>query len=87
MSDTSTCNSRGPQWFALFAFSIVALTALLTEVGVPISDQFTEYAQATKWSEAAISMSLAFSGLAVLAHMVRKDKFVGTVMEGGLVRV
>jgi hypothetical protein len=69
----------GATWFTLLAYSIVALAALLWEV-----DKVTDESSVNKWCVSAISISVAFSGLAVIASTFMKKKFVGTAMEGGL---
>ena len=75
--------SRHSSWFAVAAFSTVSLVALTSAIpdGVDLGDLTKEY----KWSVSAASISVALAGLAWFAHMA-KDRFVGTVTEGGLVR-
>jgi hypothetical protein len=70
--------SRHIEWFTLTAASVIALVALTSSTG-KLKDQAKE----VKWAASVISISVALSGLAVLAHMA-KDKFVGTPVEGGL---
>ena len=77
----SVADSRFSRWFAVVAFSSVALTALITDLPGNLSDE----GKTVKWSASAISISLAMSALAWFAHMLIKDKFVGTHLEGGMV--
>ena len=81
MTETEQDTSRGIKWFMLLAFSIIALVALLTDVGMVSSEPLF-----VQWSVSAVSISLALSALAVIAGALLKTKFVGTAIEGGLVR-
>jgi hypothetical protein len=74
--------SRQPHWFAVAAFSIIALVSMTSNFTGDISNQTKE----VKWSVSAVSIALTFSSLALIATMVLKDKFVGTTMETGMVR-
>ena len=74
-------SNRFSSWFATTAFSVIALVAMTIDWEGDVGDQMKE----VKWSFSAILVSLCLSGLALLAHVAR-DKFVGTPVEGGLVR-
>jgi hypothetical protein len=80
MQETDKDNCRGTKWFSLLTFSIIALVSLLTDVGTVSSEPGF-----VKWSVSAISINLALSALAVIAGVVMKTKFFGTLIEGGLV--
>jgi hypothetical protein len=82
MAGTRQEGCPGATWFTLLAYSIVALAALLWEV-----DKVSDESSVNKWCVSAISISVAFSGLAVIASTFMKSKFTGTAMEGGLVRL
>jgi hypothetical protein len=71
----------GVSWLHLLAYSIVALCALLQVV-----DKVSDTSSEIQWSVSALSISVAFSGLAVIASLLMKEKFIGTAIEGGLVR-
>jgi hypothetical protein len=73
-------HNRNSLWFTSCAFAIIALVAITSEKG-DITDQIKE----VKWAVSAISVNIGLSGLAVLAIVALKNKFVGTIMEGGLV--
>jgi len=75
-------NDRSPHWFAVAAFSTIALVSITSsfEDGEDLKDMEKE----TKWAVSAIIVSLFFSALAVFANLLVKDKFVDTLMEGGL---
>ena len=92
MSSTPTTKScdgkdqggRQTQWFAIMAFSIIALAALVTnfENDTNVSDQSSE----VKWVVSAISIALSFSTISVLAHLFISEKFMNTSLETGMVR-
>lgn len=87
MSDDTTMNDalnsqRHSQWFAVTAFSIIALVAMTTNFEGNITDESKE----VKWAASTVTIALTFSALAVLAHVLLKEKFVGTVIEKGMVR-
>jgi hypothetical protein len=82
MAGTRQEGCPGATWFTLLAYSIVALAALLWEV-----DKVSDETSVNKWCVSAISISVAFSGLAVIASTFMRSKFTGTAMEGGLVRL
>jgi Mg2+/citrate symporter len=69
------------QWFAVAAFSTIALVAMTSNF-----DKIKDQKKEVKWAVSAVSIALTFSALAVFAHVLLKAKFVGTAMEGGLVR-
>jgi hypothetical protein len=75
--------TRQSQWFAVAAFSTVALVALCSNFEGKIKDEDMR----VKWAVSAISLALIFSALAVFAHILLKEKFANTAMEGGLVRM
>ena len=87
---TSNCNDdanrggRTTQWFAIMAFSVIALAALVTnfEDGTDIGDQTGE----VKWVVSAISIAMSFATISVLAHVFIPDKFPNTNLETGMVR-
>jgi hypothetical protein len=81
MARTQQEGCPGATWFTLLAYSVVALAALLWEV-----DKVSDETSVNKWCVSAISISVAFSGLAVIASTFMKSKFTGTATEGGLVR-
>jgi hypothetical protein len=72
----------GASWLSLLAYSVIALVALLWEV-----DKVSDETGQNKWTVASMSISVAFSGLAVIASFLMKSKFSGTHIEGGLVRI
>ena len=74
--------SRMSHWFAVAAFSTIALVSITSNMVGDISDQIKE----VKWAVSAVSIALSFSVLALLATVVLKDKFVGTTIETGMVR-
>jgi hypothetical protein len=71
------------QWFAIMAFSIIALAALITNFDddTNVGDQAKEI----KWVVAAISIAFSVSTISVLAHLVIPDKFTNTNLETGMV--
>jgi len=79
--------NRSSHWFAVAAFSTIALVSITTEFGdVGFEGDITDQKRETKWAVSAISVALSLSGLAVFANLLLKDKFVDTPMEGGMVR-
>jgi hypothetical protein len=73
-------HNRNSMWFTSCTFAIIALVAITSEKG-----DITDQDKAVKWAVSAISVNIALSGLAVLAILALKNKFIGTMMEGGLV--
>ena len=76
-------NKRHSQWFAVAAFSIIALVAMTSN----FDDKITDESKEVKWAASGVTIALSFSGLAVLGHVFLKEKFVGTVIEKGMVRL
>jgi hypothetical protein len=74
--------TRQTQWFGVAAFTIIALVAMTNNFNDNISDETKE----VKWAVSAVSIALTFSSVAVIANLFLKDKFVGTIMETGMVR-
>jgi hypothetical protein len=74
---------RRSQWFAVAAFSIIALVSMTSNFDDDIQDETKE----VKWAVSGVSIALTFSALATIAHYLLKDKFVGKVTEGGLVSI
>ena len=72
-------------WYALTAFSIIALAAVVTnfESNTNVGDQTSEI----KWVVSAISIALAFATISLLAHIFIPKKFMNTNLETGLVCV
>lgn len=81
-NDMSMQVGRHVHWSLTAIFSTVALCALVTEWTGKVSDQERD----TKWAVSAISINLALSWVSVMANMFLSSNFVGTMMEGGLVR-
>jgi hypothetical protein len=87
MTDTDTDTpptpaSRFVPWFALASFNVIALVALNSQLNFDLKDESQEH----KWCISSMIITLFFSVLGVLAHMLRK-KFIGTPIEGGLVSI
>ena len=74
--------SRLSQWLALGFFVSIALIALTTRY----NDFETENA-VVKWALSVLCITLGISGLAIIASCTMPDKFTGTQMEGGMVRM
>lgn len=72
--------SRHTHWFSSGAFATIALVGLLKDIG-DVDDQN----KSTKWAVSGISIALSMAGLAIIANMLIRDKFVGTHLEGGMV--
>lgn len=81
VDDKELHQTRNVQWFALAAFSNVALASMTSNFANDLSDETKE----VKWVVSGVSVALALSTLSFIAHFVLKEKFVGTIMEGGLV--
>jgi predicted membrane channel-forming protein YqfA (hemolysin III family) len=79
-----TCNNsnRWSHWFGTMVFGIVAMVSLTSSLDSDLKSQATE----VKWVYSALLTSLLLAGLAVFAHGA-KDKFIGTPVETGLVRI
>jgi hypothetical protein len=73
---------RRGQWCALTAFSIVALVAMTSRFDSDIQSEAME----TQWVASAISVVLATAALTAMAHFALREVFVGSFVEGGLVR-
>ena len=73
--------TRHSQWFAVAAFSTIALVAMTYDLG-----KIKNQGMRVKWSVSAISLVLVFSALAFFAHIFLREKFANTAVEGGLVR-
>jgi len=76
-----TEDNRYAKWFMVAAFSTIALVSL---TGTYDDEKIGDQPKEVKWAVSAISISLTFSALAVFANFLLKEKFVGTVIEGGL---
>lgn len=71
------------QWFAAAAFSTIALVALTSNLEGQLRDETSE----VRWAVAAVSITVTCAALAVLASLLLQGaSFVGTALEGGLVR-
>jgi hypothetical protein len=84
MSTEETKEKTPAPWFPAMAFNVIALAALIAPI-IPdynVGDQETY----VKWSVAAVSVNLGLAVLALIAAVLAKEKFSGTVIEGGLVR-
>jgi len=77
-----TSPDRNAHWMMVAAFSTIALVSITSSFvdDEKLKDQEKE----TKWAVSAISVALVFSAIAVFANFLLKEKFVGTIMEGGL---
>jgi hypothetical protein len=75
---------RHSLWFAQVACSVVALCAVTSRFDDDIGIEDQE--KHVKWTVSALSVVLSLSSLSTLAHVVSPDVFVGSVMEGGMVR-
>lgn len=73
---------RQTLWFAIMAFSIIALAALVTnfEGDTNVGDQNSH----VKWVVSAISIAFSFATISVLAHLFIPDKFMNTSLETGM---
>lgn len=79
MSDQDK-KTRQTQWFAVTAFSVIALVAMTSNFNDNIGDETKE----TKWAVSAVSIAFTMSSLACIANLFLKDKFVDTTMETGM---
>jgi preprotein translocase subunit SecE len=75
-------NIREMQWFAVAAFTAIALVSMTRNFADNINNETHE----VKWAVSAVCIALTLSILAVVANFFLKDKFVGTNMETGMVR-
>jgi hypothetical protein len=78
-------SNRDVHWTMAAVGTTVALVALVSEYksnGAMLSEQSKDY----KWATAAISISFALSWCAVFANIFTRTLFVGTVLEGLMVR-
>lgn len=76
-----TTENRRNEWFAVGAFSTIALVAITSDMVGDLGDQTDEL----KWSAVSLLIALAVSAVAFFAHALGK-LFVGTIIEGFLVR-
>ena len=76
-----TTKNRRNEWFAVSAFSTIALVAITSDMQGNLGDQTDEL----KWSAISLLIALAVSAVAFFAHALGK-MFVGTIIEGFLVR-
>ena len=79
--DDQEKKTRLSQWFAVAAFSTIALVSMTSNFLNKIKDED----RPSKWAVSAVSLTLTFSALAMFANILLKEKFVNTPMEGGLV--
>jgi len=78
-------NNKGNRfvgWFASAVFSTIALVAITSDMDGNLKEQDKE----NKWAISAVIVALTMSALAVFAH-IAKDRFVGTIVEGGLATI
>jgi hypothetical protein len=68
-------------WFAMFAFTVIALTSIVTTDGFRIQDQSRE----VQWVISAISITLTFTTLSIIAHWFIAEQFMSTNLETGMV--
>jgi hypothetical protein len=73
--------NRDVHWSMVAVSSTVALVALVTDYDGKLSDQAKEY----KWAAAAISIAFSLAWIATFANLFWREKFFGTVIEGGMV--
>lgn len=73
--------NRRNEWFAMGAFSIVALVSITSEMSGDLSDQEDEL----KWSIVSLIIGVGVAGIGFFAHALG-ELFVGTIIEGLLVR-
>jgi hypothetical protein len=76
---------RCAQWFALAAFTTIALVAMTSRFNGNISDATKEQCE-IPWATTAMGVALITSTVSLASHFVVKDRFVGSLAEGGLVR-
>jgi hypothetical protein len=76
---TMAGNRLGP-WFALGAFSSIALIALVTRY-----DSFGDEKAVIKWALATFCIAIGMAGLAIIATVAASDKYIGTKGEGVMV--
>jgi hypothetical protein len=74
---------RQGQWLALAAFTSVTLVAMRSRFENNLSDE----KQPVKWAMSSASVVLFASTLSCVYHFLMPKKFVGTLWEGGMVRV
>jgi hypothetical protein len=84
MSDNDMKNTQGrhASWLMTAACSTIALVAMIKEYDGKLKDQDRDL----KWVVSALSIVITFSALGVFASVILKENFVGTMIEGGLVR-
>lgn len=75
--------SRQTEWFVLGAFATVALSAVTSST--LLEDKLPDVDKEVKWVTIVLAVTVGFSGLAFFAHLIKRDRFVGTPIEGGLV--
>lgn len=78
---TCTTTSRHVHWVTMAASATIALIALLKDF-----DKLKDQEKQVKWAASGLSIALTMAGIAVFANMLLRDKFVGTLLEGGMVR-
>lgn len=72
---------RQTQWFAVMAFSAVALAAMVTNFN---TDSIKDETREVKWAVSAISIALSMSTLSVVANQLLRDRFMNTNIETGM---
>jgi hypothetical protein len=78
-------HARCSQWFALAAFTTIALVAMTSRFDGNISDATKEQGE-IPWATTAMGVVLIVSTLSLVGHFLVEDRFVGSLVEGGLVR-
>jgi hypothetical protein len=74
---------RQTKWFAIMAFSIIALASTATNF---VGDNVTDETKEVKWVVSLLSIAFSFATLSVLATIFTKEKFNNTSIETGMVR-
>ena len=93
---TTTKDGRLTHWFAVMAFSIIALAAITTNFDSSYSTpidfspnkgdyNITDQTKTVKWVVSAISIALSLASISVLAHVFIPQKFKNTHLETGMV--
>jgi hypothetical protein len=78
--ETRIVGNRLGVWFALGAFSSIALVALVTRY-----DSFEDEQAVIKWALATFCIAIGMAGLALIATVAVSDKFTSTKGEGVMV--
>lgn len=81
-NDTNPTAGRHTEWLMTTVFSIIALVALVQHYEGDLQDQ----EKFVKWAVSGMSLALSFSAIANVGNLVLREKFIGTVIEGVLVR-